>query len=154
GANTRSKGGHTLPVSRTARRLGANPAPAAPQRSSPRRKTRWTRGSHRIHWLGPGAGGRCAKTKRRPATTARQHQPGSAMATRAGAPLRLVGIALLFSRAAARGEAQPEAGGPRRSGTNGPAGVSVFVPQRWGTVGVTVSNPAAHPAEVLSAHSF
>lgn len=68
--------------------------------------------------------------------------------------MRVVGIALLLLLVATPGTAQSEAGAPRRAGTDGAAGVRMFLPQRWGIVGVTVVNPTDHPAEVLSAHSF
>src|SRR5262245_46616394 len=120
--------------------------------ASPRGKTRWTRGGRGVQWLGPGAVARCAKRKRRRNSTSTS--PGSAMAIRAGPSVRAVGVALLFFLAAAPAAVQPESGTPQPTGTDGAAGVGLFVPRRWGTVGVTVSNPADRPAEVLSAHSF
>src|SRR4051794_9928258 len=47
-----------------------------------------------------------------------------------------------------------QSSGPRRTATDLVPGVSVFVPERWGIVGVTVANPGDAPAEVVSSHYF
>ena len=49
---------------------------------------------------------------------------------------------------------QPAPDTPRRTVTDGLAGVKMFSPQRWGIVGVEIANPGDSPAEVLSAHYF
>ena len=49
---------------------------------------------------------------------------------------------------------QPAPDTPRRTVTEGLPGVTIFSPQRWGIVGVTIANPSDTPAEVISAHSF
>src|SRR5438445_2249550 len=49
---------------------------------------------------------------------------------------------------------QPAPDTTRRTVTEGLPGVTIFSPQRWGIVGVTIANPSDTPAEVISAHSF
>jgi hypothetical protein len=86
-------------------------------------------------------------------TIPRQHQkvyPGS----RAALAARALNSALLLLLTAVSARAQPSPGVPYRTGGDGGAGVNFFRPGHWSSILATLVNPADHPADVLSTHSF
>src|SRR3954464_6659450 len=68
-------------------------------------------------------------------------------------PRILPSVALLFVTAQPV-MAQAEGENPYRIGNDGAASLSMFVPERWGSVGVTIVNPSDRAADLLSLHSF